>query len=97
MLSYLMITSLDARRRWFGTFFLIVAGGLLVWGLTFLGPLLMRNPTLFVLYWLVCFGLTSLSFAIAVYDLRIMRRRLRDEQKTAFKKAFRDILEGEKE
>jgi membrane protein implicated in regulation of membrane protease activity len=88
-----MLTAMDARRRWFGTFFLIVAGGLLLWGLTFLGPLLVRNPLLFVTYWLTCFGLTIVSFAIAIYDLRVMRRRMREEQKTAFDKAFRDIIE----
>jgi uncharacterized membrane protein len=88
-----MLTALDARRRWFGTFFLIVAGGLLLWGLTFLGPLLVRNPFLFVAYWLTCFGLTIVSFAIAVYDLRVMRRRMREEQKVAFDKAFQDIID----
>ena len=91
-----MLTAVDARRRWFGTFFLIVAGGLLIWGLTFLGPALMRSPLLFVAYWLTCFGLTLASFAIAVYDFRVMRRRLRDEQKTAFNKAFEDIIEESK-
>ena len=92
-----MLTSVDARRRWFGTFFLIVAGGLLVWGLTFLAPVLMQKPFLFVAYWLTCFGLTILSFAIAVYDLRVMRRRLREEQKVAFNKAFQDIIEENKQ
>jgi hypothetical protein len=91
-----MITSVDARRRWFGTFFLILAGGLLAWGLTFLAPVLMRNPALFIAYWLTCFGLTILSFGIAIYDLRIMRRRLRDERKTAFNKAFSDITEDDR-
>jgi len=92
-----MLTALDARRRWFGTFFLIVAGGLLLWGLTFLGPALMRNPLIFLAYWLTCFGLTVVSFGIALYDLRVMRRRLREEQKSAFDKAFQDILEETKQ
>jgi hypothetical protein len=88
-----MLTSVDARRRWFGLFFLILAGGQLVWGLTFLGSILLRNPPLFVFYWLTCFSLTILSFSIAIYDLRIMRRRLREEQKSAFNKAFSDVVE----
>jgi hypothetical protein len=88
-----MLTSVDARRRWFGTFFLILAGGLLVWGLTFLGPVLMRSPVLFVAYWVTCFILTATSFVIAICDFRVMRRRLRDEQKSAFKQAFHDIVE----
>ena len=88
-----MLTSVDARRRWFGSFFLILAGGLLIWGLTFLAPVLMRSPALFVAYWVTCFTLTTLSFVIAIYDFRVMRRRLREEQRSAFKKAFRDIIE----
>jgi hypothetical protein len=90
-----MLTSVDARRRWFGMFFLILAGGQLVWGLTFLSPVLLQNPPLFVAYWLTCFGLTILAFGIAVYDLAIMRRRLRQEQKSAFDRAFRDVLKEE--
>src|SRR5262245_34795891 len=92
-----MLTPVDARRRWFGAFFLILAGGLLIWGLTFLGPFLLRNPLFFVLYWLTCLGLTLLSFVIAVYDLAVMRRRLRQEQKSAFNRAFNDIVKDEKE
>jgi hypothetical protein len=88
-----MLTSTDARRRWFGSFFLILAGGLLLWGLTFLAPALARNPGLFVVYWLSCFGLTAISFAIAIWDFREMRRRLREEQKTAFNRAFSDIID----
>lgn len=90
-----MLTTVDARRRWFGTFFLILAGGLLIWGLTFLGPVLMRNPLLFLGYWSLCFVLTLVSFAIALYDFRVMRRRIREEQQSEFKKAFSDIVEDE--
>jgi hypothetical protein len=92
-----MLTPQDARRRWFGSFFLILAGGLLLWGFTFLGHLLVRNPVLFVVYWLTCFLLTAISFGIAVYDMRIIRRRLREEQKTAFARAFSDVLSEEEE
>jgi hypothetical protein len=92
-----MLTSVDARRRWFGTFFLIVAGGLLVWGLTFLAPTLLRNPLLFVIYWVTCFGLTVLSFAIAIYDMRVVRRRIKEEQRSAFERAFADVVAEEKQ
>ena len=87
-----MLNAADARRRWFGAFFLILAGGLLVWGMTFLAPVLVRRPLLFVLYWLFCFGLTGLSFAIAIYDFIIVRRRMRQEQKQAFEKSFSDVV-----
>jgi hypothetical protein len=92
-----MLTSVDARRRWFGTFFLILAGGLLVWGLTFLAPMLLRNPLLFVIYWFTCFALTMLSFAIALYDMAVVRRRIKEERRSAFNRAFSDIVEEEKQ
>lgn len=88
-----MLTSVDARRRWFGTFFLIVAGGMLLWGFTFLAAPLIRRPMLFVVYWVSCLGFTLLSFAIAVYDMYIIRRRVREEKKSAFNKAFSDITD----
>jgi uncharacterized membrane protein YhaH (DUF805 family) len=91
-----MLTSVDARRRWFGAFFLIVAGGMLLWGFTFLGTTLVENPILFVVYWLTCFGLTLLSLGIAIYDMRVIRRRLRDEKRSAFNKAFSDIVDEER-
>lgn len=87
----MLIRPIDERRRWFGAFFLILAGGLLLWGLTFLSGYLVRRPFLFVAYWLCCFGLTGLSFAIAVYDMKVMRRRIREEQKSAFQKAFSEF------
>jgi hypothetical protein len=92
-----MLTSVDARRRWFGTFFLILAGGLLIWGLTFLGPVLIQDPLLFVVYWLADFALTILAFGIAVYDMSVMRRRIKEEQKAEFDRAFNDILQQEQE
>jgi hypothetical protein len=92
-----MLTSVDARRRWFGTFFLIVAGGMLVWGLTFLAPSLLHKPVLFVIYWVACFTLTILSFAIAIYDMRVVRRRIKEERKSAFERAFADVVEEEKQ
>jgi hypothetical protein len=88
-----MLTSVDARRRWFGSFFLILSGGLLAWGLTLLEPALARTPWLFVAYWLACFGCTAAALGIAVYDLFAVRRRLRREKRAAFERAFGDALE----
>jgi hypothetical protein len=86
-----MLTSVDARRRWFGAFFLIIAGGLMLWGLTILGPTLVKNPLLFVVYWSACLGFTLLSFAIALYDMMVIRRRIREEKRAAFNRAFSDM------
>src|SRR5205809_5734757 len=65
--SYLveMLSPADQRRRWFCTFFLILAGGLLLWGLTFLDRALARNPVLFLAYWFTCFVFTGLALVIA--------------------------------
>jgi len=90
-----MLTSVDARRRWFGTFFLILAVGMLLWGFTFLGPVLVKNPPLFVGYWLTDLALTIAAFSIAVYDMRVMRARIREERKSAFQRAFGDIIDGD--
>lgn len=76
----------DARRRWFGTFFLIMAGGLLIWGQTILKPHL-GNGLGFLLYWLVCFSFTGLAILTALLDLRIIRCRTRDAQRDLFKRA----------
>ena len=92
-----MLTSVDARRRWFGAFFLIIAGGMMLWGFTFLGNLLVRNPVWFVVYWVICFGFTLLSFGIAIYDMRVIRKRMRDEKRSAFNKAFSDLPEDKKD
>lgn len=90
-----MLTSVDARRRWFGAFFLILAGGLLLWGFTILGPTLVGNPVLFVGYWLTCLALTLLSLGIAVYDVIVVRRRLREEKRSAFNRAFDGLADGD--
>jgi hypothetical protein len=92
-----MLTSVDARRRWFGTFFLIVAGGMLVWGFTFLAPALVKRPLWFVIYWVACLGFTLLSFLIAVYDMHVIRKKVRDEKRSAFNKAFSDIVDEKKD
>jgi hypothetical protein len=88
-----MLNKVDARRRWFGAFFLIVAGGMLAWGLTVLKPFLMRRPWLFVFYWLTCFVFTGLSFIVAALDMYIVRRRIRDERKKLMNNSFEDLPE----
>lgn len=90
-----MLSSVDARRRWFGTFFLILAVGMLLWGLTFLAAYLLNHPLLFVVYWVTCFLFTGISFAIAIYDMAAVRKRVRQEQREAFERAFREVTEKE--
>ena len=91
-----MLTSLDARRRWFGAFFLIMSLSLLVWGTTFLSDYLVKRPALFVVYWAVCALFTGLALINAMLDMIIMRKRTRDEQVALAEKSFADVIEAEK-
>src|SRR6266850_3546034 len=81
-----MLSRADARRCWFGTFFLLVAGGLLIWGQTILDPYLGRGMV-FVLYWLVCFLFTALAILTALLDLLIVRHRSKREHTQLLEKA----------
>jgi hypothetical protein len=67
----------DARRRWFGVLFLLLGGGMLVWGLTVLRPHLVGLG--FVAYWLVCLVLTGLAMVVALLDARATRLRIREQ------------------
>jgi membrane protein implicated in regulation of membrane protease activity len=85
-----MLTPLDARRRWFGACFLIIAGLMLAWGMTLLTAFLVERPVVFILYWMACFGFTLLAFVTAIIDMRVMRQRTRIEQQKLFEKSFTD-------
>jgi hypothetical protein len=91
-----MLTSLDARRRWFGAFFLILSLGLLIWGTTLFNDYLVKRPILFIIYWGGCAAFTGLALINAMVDMVIMRKRTRDEQIALAQKSFADIIEEEK-
>lgn len=84
-----MFTSEDARRRWFGILFLILAGGMLIWGETVFRSRL--RGVAFIAYWLVCFVFVMLAMVTALLDLRAMRRRTRDQQRDLFQQTLEDI------
>ena len=85
-----MLSSRDARRRWFGLFFLILAFGVLVWGQTLLKDYLFKHKALFIIYWLSCFFFTGLAMIMALIDSMIMRQRARENQKHLFKSLLHD-------
>ena len=91
-----MLTSLDARRRWFGALFLILSLGLLIWGTTLLSDYLQHRPMLFIAYWGACAFLTGLAMINALLDMIIMRKRTRDEQISLAEKSFAEVIEAEK-
>ena len=74
----LMLNSADARRRWFGALFLILAVGMVIWGQTLLKPHLQGAG--FLLYWFGCFVATTVAIAFALLDLRALRRHGREAQ-----------------
>ena len=77
------------RRRWLGGVVLVTALGMLVAGQTVLdGKLAGVN---FVLYWLVCMGLTALAIVVALFDARAMARRGLREQRDLFESTLRDV------
>jgi hypothetical protein len=92
----LMLTRVDARRRWFGTLFIILSLGMLMWGVTFLADRLVKHPLMFVLYWGGCAIFTGLALINALLDMMIMRKRSRDEQISLAKESFGRIQEEAK-
>jgi hypothetical protein len=78
----------DAQRRWFGLFFLILAGGMLIWGQTVLRAHL--EGAGFVIYWLACMGFTALAMVMALLDIRAVRRRTRDQQRDLLQHIFEE-------
>ena len=79
----------DARRRWLGLVFLLIAGGMLTWGLTVLSGAL--KGLTFILYWLTCFAFTGLALLTALLDLVIVRHRQREEQRDLIVRAIEDL------
>ncbi len=81
----------DARRRWFGLFFLFIALGMVIWGQTVLKPHL--TGLWYVGYWIVCLGFTGLALLTALLDLWIIRHRLRQEQRDLLRRTWSPLEE----
>ena len=88
-----MPNAADARRRWFGLFFLFIALGLLIWGQTILKPHL--KGLVFVFYWLSCFVFTMLALLTALLDFWIIRHRIRQDQRDLIRKTLGDQVPDE--
>ena len=86
-----MPTSADALRRWFGLLFLALAFGMLIWGQTVLRARLEQHPKLFVFYWAGCFLVTFAAIFTALLDMRVTRRRARQEQEKLIQRTLEDI------
>jgi hypothetical protein len=87
-----MAVEINYRRRWFGLLYLIGSGGLLIWGLTWLRPVL--RGWLFVGYWLACLLLVLLALGAAWCDWRDVRRQLRAERRRLLARSLEEIREA---
>ncbi|HMJ91345.1 MAG TPA: hypothetical protein VK530_16100 [Candidatus Acidoferrum sp.] len=68
-----------------------LAFGMLIWGQTVLREKLQKAPPLFLAYWAVCFVFTFAAILTALIDMRITRKRARDEQKELLDRTLNDI------
>ncbi len=86
-----MPTYPDPRRRWFSLLYLILAGGLLVWGLTWLEPVL--RGWLFVGYWFTCAMFAVLALITAWLDLRALRRHERAQRRALLEQSLQHLAD----
>ena len=85
----------DRRRRWFGLLYLLIAGIMLLWGVTWLDPYLVGLK--FLIYWFTCFVTTLMAMLTALLDMWIIRTRARQQRRKAAHQAFEKKAEMERE
>jgi hypothetical protein len=78
-----------ARRRWLGGLALAGALGMLIAGETVLEGRLRGLAALG--YWLVCFLLTGVAMAVALWDLRAVRQQTRRQERELLESALKEI------
>ena len=86
-----MLNSEDARRRWWGVFFLTLAMAFLIWGETLLEGFLKESKALFVAYWSLCFVSIALAVLIALVDMNVTRKRFRLQRKKLMEQTLLDL------
>lgn len=77
----------DRRRRWFGLLYLLIAGIMLLWGVSWLEPYLVGWK--FLVYWLGCFLVTMMAILVALLDMWIIRIRARQQRHAASQGAIK--------
>ncbi|HIG31483.1 MAG TPA: hypothetical protein EYQ50_28215 [Verrucomicrobiales bacterium] len=85
----------DARRRWFGMLFLALAAAMLIWGQTMLKPVL--DGVFFLLYWILCFIFTGSAVLTAIWDMRVIRGKAKEEQQELLRKTLKDFKKTDSE
>jgi membrane protein implicated in regulation of membrane protease activity len=89
LIGCVMVLSRDGWRRLLGVVFLAIAGGMLLIGQTVLKDRLQSLD--FVYYWLTCTVFTGLTLIVALLDMRVVRRRARQQQSELLKNTLREI------
>lgn len=89
MLVWVMGLNATARRRWFGALVLLAALGMLIAGETVLEG---RFEGLgWLVYWLLCLGLTGLAVLVALADVRALRRQIHREERDLLQTTLNEI------
>ena len=88
-----MAFSRDGWRRLVGVIFVSIAVGMLVLGQTVLRDRL--QSLAYVYYWLTCTVFTFLTLIVALLDMRVVRRRARQQQNELLEKTLRGISLGQ--
>jgi biotin transporter BioY len=83
--------SLDNRRRWLGIICMFGAVLMLLLGLTFFQNHM--RPKVFIIYWLTCMLLTTMTMIIALLDLRAVRQRSRQEKSELARSVLGEFLD----
>jgi|ERR1043166_1926194 hypothetical protein len=76
-------------RRILGIAFLLLSGGLLLFGLTVFKPKL--DGTAFLIYWFACFLFTVAAMLVALLDLQAIRRQSLEETRRVFERSLAKI------
>jgi hypothetical protein len=76
-------------RRILGIAFLLLSGGLLLFGVTVFKPKL--DGTAFLIYWFACFLFTVAAMLVALLDLQAIRRQSLEETRRVFERSLAKI------
>ncbi len=76
-------------RRWLGVVALAVAVVMLTTGETLLKGRM--SPTVFVIYWALCFIVTGIAIVIALAEVRAVQRNARAQHRELFESTLREI------
>ena len=88
-----MALSRDGWRRLLGVVFLAISAGMLLLGQTLLKNRLQSWD--YVYYWLICTVFTGLTLIVALLDMRVVRRRSREQQSELVENTLREINLGQ--